>query len=110
MWAAAISLNTIPCTFIYSVAILIYNEGGLAGIPVVKNLIGAVGLTCYCWGTTVILGTSLHLLFPLRHFSSLANIHRDHGKEIHGWKAIAVSMIGAIFATTVCIFTLGLFE
>ena len=45
------------CTLTYSVAIVIYNEGGLAAIPVVKNVIGALGLACYCWGTTIILGT-----------------------------------------------------
>lgn len=56
MWVAAFFENTIPCTLTYSVAILIYNEGGLAAIPVVKNAIGSIGLACYCWGTTVILG------------------------------------------------------
>ncbi|EXU98497.1 4-hydroxybenzoate polyprenyltransferase domain protein [Metarhizium robertsii] len=79
MWAAALTMKTIPCTLTYSVAILIYNEGGLAAIPVVKNVIGAIGLACYCWGTTIIL---------------------DHGRELYGLKAIAVFMIGAIFATT----------
>ncbi|RDL31029.1 Integral membrane protein [Venustampulla echinocandica] len=79
MWVAAIHTNTTTCTLVYSVAIVIYNEGGLAAIPVVKNVIGAIGLACYCWGTTIIL---------------------DHGKELHGLKAIAVLMIGAIFATT----------
>jgi 4-hydroxybenzoate polyprenyltransferase len=56
MWAAAFYAKTIPCTLTYSAAILMYNEGGLAGIPVVKNMLGALGLACYCWGTTVILG------------------------------------------------------
>ncbi|KAE8366425.1 UbiA prenyltransferase family [Aspergillus caelatus] len=79
MWVAALYTNTIPCTLTYSVAILIYNEGGLAAVPVVKNVIGAVGLACYCWGTTIIL---------------------DHGREVHGLKAIAMVMTGAIFATT----------
>ncbi|KAE8149042.1 hypothetical protein BDV25DRAFT_130707 [Aspergillus avenaceus] len=37
MWVAALYTNTIPCTLTYSVAILIYNEGGLAAVPVVKN-------------------------------------------------------------------------
>lgn len=58
MWIAAIHTNTITCTVVYSVAIVIYNEGGLAGIPVVKNFIGAIGIGCYCWGTTIILGIS----------------------------------------------------
>ena len=61
MWAAALCTNTIPCTLTYSIAIVIYNEGGLAAIPVVKNVIGAVGLACYCWGTTIILGQLLIL-------------------------------------------------
>lgn len=61
MWVAALYTNTIPCTLTYSVAIVIYNEGGLAAIPVVKNVIGAVGLACYCWGTTIILGQPLIL-------------------------------------------------
>lgn len=56
MVVAGISLNTVPCTIIYSVAIVVYNEGGLAVIPVVKNFLGAIGLACYCWGTTIILG------------------------------------------------------
>ena len=59
MWALAFYANTIPCTLTYSVAILIYNEGGLAAIPIVKNIIGAIGLACYCWGTTIILGRSI---------------------------------------------------
>lgn len=64
MWAAAFYTKTIPCTLTYSVAIIIYNEGGLAAVPVMKNVIGAVGLACYCWGTTVILGTvPKHMLF-----------------------------------------------
>ncbi|TDZ29095.1 Fumagillin beta-trans-bergamotene synthase [Colletotrichum spinosum] len=79
MWAAALYTKTVPCTLAYTIAIVVYNEGGLAAIPVVKNLIGAIGLACYCWGTTVIL---------------------DDGKELHGLKAVAVLMIGAIFATT----------
>lgn len=56
MWVASYYTNNFPCTFTYSIAIVVYNEGGLARIPVVKNFIGAVGLACYCWGTTVILG------------------------------------------------------
>ena len=56
MWAAALYTKTILCTLTYSVAIFIYNEGGLAAVPIVKNVIGAIGLACYCWGTTVILG------------------------------------------------------
>lgn len=58
MWAAALYAKTIPCTLTYSIAIVIYNEGGLAAVPVLKNIIGAIGLSCYCWGTTVILGTT----------------------------------------------------
>ncbi|RYP77979.1 hypothetical protein DL771_000838 [Monosporascus sp. 5C6A] len=79
MWIAAIHTNTITCTLIYSVAIVVYNEGGLAAIMVVKNTIGAIGLGCYCWGTTIIL---------------------DDGKDLHGLKAVAVLMSAAIFATT----------
>ncbi|KAI4117431.1 MAG: hypothetical protein LQ345_002334, partial [Seirophora villosa] len=79
MWAAAVSAKTIPCTLAYSVAIVVYNEGGWAAVPVVKNVLGAVGLACYCWGTTVVL---------------------DHGRELHGLKALAVFLVGAIFATT----------
>lgn len=56
MWVAAVYTNTISCTLVYSIAIVVYNEGGLAAIPVVKNLIGAIGLGCYCWGTTIIFG------------------------------------------------------
>ncbi|QDS67657.1 hypothetical protein FKW77_004824 [Venturia effusa] len=79
MVIAGISLNTLPCTITYSVAIVVYNEGGLAAIPVVKNVFGAIGLACYCWGTTIIL---------------------DHGREPQGSKGLAVLMICAIFATT----------
>lgn len=56
MWAAAICTRTILCTLVYSVAILVYNEGGFAKTPIFKNLLGAIGLTCYCWGATIILG------------------------------------------------------
>jgi hypothetical protein len=67
MWIAAIHTNTIVCTLVYSIAIVIYNEGGLAAIPVVKNIIGAIGLSCYCWGTTIILGMGFHFItFNLR--------------------------------------------
>ncbi|KAI4091486.1 MAG: hypothetical protein LQ344_004086 [Seirophora lacunosa] len=41
MWAAAVSAKTIPCTLTYSVAIVVYNEGGWAAVPVVKNVLGA---------------------------------------------------------------------
>ncbi|KAH8689751.1 hypothetical protein GQ44DRAFT_637142 [Phaeosphaeriaceae sp. PMI808] len=37
MWLASLKSQTLLCTFVYSVAILIYNEGGLAAIPGVKN-------------------------------------------------------------------------
>lgn len=37
---------------------IIYNEGGLAAIPGLKNVLGAVGIACYCWGTTIIFGKS----------------------------------------------------
>jgi 4-hydroxybenzoate polyprenyltransferase len=56
MWLAAFYFKTCLCTFVYTVAIVIYNEGGLAAIPGLKNIIGAVGLACYCWGTTIIFG------------------------------------------------------
>ena len=62
MWVAAFYTKTVPCTLTYSVAIVIYNEGGLAAIPVVKNIIGAIGLACYCWGTTIILSMALSRL------------------------------------------------
>ena len=57
MCVAALYTRTVVCTLTYSVAIVIYSEGGLAAIPVVKNVIGAIGLACYCWGTTIIFGT-----------------------------------------------------
>lgn len=62
MWLAAFFLNTQLCTLVYTVAIVTYNEGGLAAIPGVKNIIGAIGLTCYCWGTTIIFGNALQNL------------------------------------------------
>jgi len=77
MWAAAFFENTIPCTLTYSVAILIYNEGGLAAIPVVKNVIGSIDLACYCWGTTVILGMftgnlgNLYVLFIISRYADM---------------------------------------
>ncbi|KAE9963355.1 hypothetical protein EG328_011498 [Venturia inaequalis] len=79
MLLSGISLNTLPCTIIYSVAIVVYNEGGLAVVPVLKNIIGAIGLACYAWGTTTIL---------------------DHGRQPQGFKSLAALMICAIFATT----------
>lgn len=59
MWAVSVHARTVKCTFAYTVAIVAYNEGGLAKVPIVKNVIGAIGLACYCWGATVILGMSL---------------------------------------------------
>ena len=59
MWLAAIYSRTSTCTLVYTVAILIYNEGGLAAMPGLKNIIGAVGLACYCWGTTIIFGKGI---------------------------------------------------
>ncbi|KAK2051400.1 hypothetical protein LY76DRAFT_528655 [Colletotrichum caudatum] len=34
MWAAALYNKTVPCTLTYTIAIVMYNEGGLAAIPV----------------------------------------------------------------------------
>ena len=56
MWLAAYQANTVACTLVYSVAIVSYNEGGLSEFAVPRNLVGAVGIGCYCWGTTTILG------------------------------------------------------
>lgn len=58
MWAVSLYTKTEWCTLVYSVAILVYNEGGLVRYCVLKNILGAIGLACYCWGTTVILGRS----------------------------------------------------
>jgi 4-hydroxybenzoate polyprenyltransferase len=62
MWAASLYTRTTLCTLVYSIAIVVYNEGGLAKLPVLKNVIGALGLACYCWGTTVILGIESHFI------------------------------------------------
>lgn len=70
MWAAAYFMETVSCTLIYSVAIVIYNEGGLAAIPIVKNVIGAIGLACYCWGSTIILGMVLEHVAGLQQNQS----------------------------------------
>ncbi|KAK8133679.1 hypothetical protein PG984_005691 [Apiospora sp. TS-2023a] len=56
MWAAAFQANTVACTLVYSIAIVSYNEGGLSEFAVPRNLVGALGIGCYCWGTTTILG------------------------------------------------------
>ncbi|KAL8672377.1 MAG: hypothetical protein Q9168_003150 [Polycauliona sp. 1 TL-2023] len=100
MWAAALYTKTILCTLTYSVAIVIYNEGGLAAVPVLKNLIGALGLACYCWGTTVILG-KIHFARYYAISPDHADMLQDHGNELQGMKAVAVILVGAIFATTV---------
>lgn len=106
MWVASYYTNNLLCTFIYSVAIVVYNEGALARIPVVKNFIGALGLAFYCWGTTVILGM-FHSFFPLAEPPVLLwddayyLICKDRAQPLHGLKAIAVWQIGALFATTV---------
>jgi hypothetical protein len=64
MWLGAVYFKTCLCTLVYTVAIVIYNEGGLAAIPGLKNIIGAVGLACYSWGTTIIFGKSARYLPP----------------------------------------------
>jgi hypothetical protein len=101
MWAAAFYTRTILCTLVYSVAIVVYNEWGLAKIPIVKNVIGAIGLACYCWGTTIILGMVFYRSRILVVVRAMLTMVQDRGRELHGLKAIAVFMIGAIFATTV---------
>ncbi|EAU29593.1 predicted protein [Aspergillus terreus NIH2624] len=37
MWAVSVHARTVKCTFAYTVAIVAYNEGGLAKVPIVKN-------------------------------------------------------------------------
>lgn len=56
MWIAALYCNTLVCTIAYTAAITIYNEGGLAAFASLKSVIGAFGLMCQCWGTTVTFG------------------------------------------------------
>lgn len=58
MWITAVYFQTLSCTFVYTFTMIIYNEGGLAAIPGLKNVLGAVGIACYCWGTTIIFGKS----------------------------------------------------
>lgn len=96
MVVAGFSLNTVPCTLVYSVAILVYNEGGLATNPVLKNIIGALSLACYPWGTIIIMGKDFTPKLLTR-----ANSISDHGRELQGFKALAVLIVFAIFATTV---------
>ncbi|KAG8158652.1 hypothetical protein KVR01_011774 [Diaporthe batatas] len=100
MWAAAYLEKTVQCTLIYSMAIIFYNEGGLAAIPVVKNVIGAVGLACYCWGTTVILGIDLDHSPAELKILHRADMVLDHGRELSSTKAVALVIIVGIFSTT----------
>ncbi|KAJ5028369.1 UbiA prenyltransferase family [Bipolaris maydis] len=79
MWIAAFHCNTFVCTFAYTAAITIYNEGGLAAFSGLKNVIGAFGLMCMCWGTTV----------------TFAN-----GEGLHSKRALAILIFGLIFSTT----------
>ncbi|KAK8009258.1 hypothetical protein PG991_011809 [Apiospora marii] len=79
MWVAAFQANTLACTLVYSIAIMSYNEGGLSELAVPRNLVGAVGIGCYCWGTTAIL---------------------DGGKDLQGLRAVAVLIAFGLFATT----------
>ncbi|KAK7977271.1 hypothetical protein PG996_003341 [Apiospora saccharicola] len=79
MWAAAFQANTVACTLVYSIAIVSYNEGGLSEFAVPRNLVGALGIGCYCWGTTTIL---------------------DSGKDLQGLRAVAVFIAFGLFATT----------
>ncbi|USP76384.1 hypothetical protein yc1106_03658 [Curvularia clavata] len=58
---------------------IVYNEGGVATIPGLKNLLGAIGIMCFCWGTTITF---------------------DGGKQLEGKKAMAVLICGCIFSTT----------
>ena len=46
-------------SLIYMPAIWLYNEVGLSMHPIPKNLLGAIGYMCYCWGTTYIIGKCL---------------------------------------------------
>lgn len=108
MWAVSLYAGTKWCTLVYSIAILVYNEGGLVKYCVFKNGLGATGLACYCWGTTVILGRSPTRiqspggLIPPRSSPGADFLAlQDQGRQLHGTKAIAAIMMGAIFATTV---------
>ncbi len=80
---------------------MIYKEGGLAVIPVVKNVMGAIGLVYYCWGTTIILGMGFLSFVKSVGTWRNADMLQDQGRELHRLKAIAVLIIGFIFATTV---------
>ncbi|KAL8882013.1 MAG: hypothetical protein Q9192_007668 [Flavoplaca navasiana] len=101
MWVGGFYTRTLACTLTYSVAIVIYNEGGLAAIPVVKNVIGAIGLACYCWGTTITLGMVAIYFVEWVRTRRTADMLQDQGRELYGMKAVAVLMIGFTFATTV---------
>ncbi|EUC39538.1 hypothetical protein COCMIDRAFT_111292 [Bipolaris oryzae ATCC 44560] len=79
MWIAALHCNTLVCTIAYTAAIMIYNEGGFAAFAILKNVVGAFGLMCECWGTAVT-------------FSD--------GEDLHGKKALSILIFGLIFSTT----------
>ncbi|KAL4921139.1 UbiA prenyltransferase family [Aspergillus aurantiobrunneus] len=79
MWAISVYTGTEPCTLFYTIAILVYNEGGLARIAMFKNVLGGFGMSCYCWGGASVLGQTQSLNTP---------------------KSLAIFIFGAVFATT----------
>ncbi|KAL1686828.1 UbiA prenyltransferase family [Schizophyllum commune] len=69
----------LPCSALYFAATYAYNEGGLATIGVLKSALSAVGYVCYGWGMTVCF---------------------DHGRPLSPLARSALTMTGAVFATT----------
>jgi 4-hydroxybenzoate polyprenyltransferase len=59
--AASAYNGLLHVTFVYMLAIWLYNEGGWSLHPIPKSPLGAIGYMCYCWGTTYIIGKSFVL-------------------------------------------------
>ncbi|KAJ7671883.1 UbiA prenyltransferase family-domain-containing protein [Mycena rosella] len=78
LWNSA-AHGILPCSILYLVAMLVYNEGGLSNHWAMKSFLGSVGYMCYCWGMSVIFA---------------------HGQPLSRTSIIAVILSGLIFTTT----------
>jgi 4-hydroxybenzoate polyprenyltransferase len=96
--AASVYHGLTAVSLAYMLAIWLYNEFGLSTYPIHKNVLGAVGYVCYCWGTTYIIGKPL-LRRITRTESKLFYI--GHHQPMSSTSTTAILFSGLIFTLTV---------
>lgn len=53
---------------IYILAMWLYNDIGLSANPAFKTILCTIGYTCYCWGTTFIVGMLVIIALTVASF------------------------------------------